>query len=385
MANAFPYILLIVAYGVLTILHKYYQDVPNRTTFINILAIFIFIIFFGLRGFVAYDWTVYYWQYTFNIPTLGNLFHIAITSWPTEPGFTLLASFCKTIVNNYIVFQFVCTSLNLFLITRFFRRYTTNLSLCLMLFLTMGGLGFSIDLMRNSLAIFIWLNGIQYIEERKIIPYLAICLIAATFHVSAVAYIPMYFILHRNFNTYIVTIVFIAANIICIFHIPILKSIVVFCANITSRTAAQYIDAYMTMDSNNASVFGIGYLERLFTGMMVLCYKEKLCNLRKSNIFVNSILIYLFINLFLSEFRTISIRCSNLFIFAYWIIWQDLAKCIYHKGNKILYVLFIASYSILKTYSGNSGSMSHYYNILFDTKSHSERVLYFNKHLNDKE
>lgn len=252
-----------------------------------------------------------------------------------------------------------------------------------MLFLTMGGLGLSIDLMRNSLAIFILLNGIQFIEGKKIVPYLAICLTAASFHASALAYIPMYFILNRNFNKYIVVILFIAANIICICHIPVLKSIVIFCANITSRTAAQYIDAYMNMD-NNPSTFGIGYIERLFTGLMVLCYREKLYNLRKSNIFINSILLYLFVNLFLSEFRTISVRCSNLFIFAYWIIWQDLAKCIYHKENKILYIMFIACYSILKTYSGNSGNMSQYYNVLVDTKSHSERVLYFNRYLNDK-
>lgn len=194
----------------------------------------------------------------------------------------------------------------------------------------------------------------------------------------------MYFILNRKFNKQFVITIFIVANIVCIYHIPLLKSIVMFCANLTSRTAAQYIDTYMSMQSDNTSAFGIGYLERLFTGVIVLCYRDKLCNLRKTNILANSILLYLFINLFLSEFRTISVRCSNLFIFAYWIVWQDLAKCLYHKGNKILYLLFIASYCLLKTYSGNSGTMSQYYNILIDTKSHSERVLYFNKHLNDK-
>lgn len=384
MAYAYPYILLMTIYGVLAILHKYYQDVPNRTSLMNALAIIIFILFFGFRGFVAYDWSIYYWLYTFNIPEIGKLVTVPFAKWPTEPGFTILASICKTIINNYFVFQFVCTSLNLFLILRFFKRYTNNFSACLLLFLPMGGIQFCTDLMRNSLAIFIFLNGIQFIEKKKLIHYLAICLLASSFHMSAFAYIPMYFILNRKFNKQIVIIIFIVANIVCICHIPLLKSIVVFCANITSRTAAQYIDAYMSMDSNNASAFGIGYLERLFTGVMVLCYRDKLRNLRKTNILVNSILLYLFINLFLSEFRTISVRCSNLFIFAYWIVWQDLAKCIYHKGNKILYLLFIASYCLLKTYSGNSGTMSLYYNILIDTKSHSERVLYFNKHLNDK-
>ena len=73
MAYAYPYILLITIYGVLAILHKYYQDVPNRTSLMNALAIIIFILFFGFRGFVAYDWSVYYWLYTFNIPEIDKL------------------------------------------------------------------------------------------------------------------------------------------------------------------------------------------------------------------------------------------------------------------------------------------------------------------------
>ncbi len=384
MANAFPYLLLVIFYGVLAILHKYFLESSEKVKYINILTIFVFIIFFGLRGFVAYDWTVYYSLFYERIPKLGQLFTIPPSKWAVEPGFVLLASTCKTLFTDYIVFQFICTTINICLLVRFFSRYTKNLPACMVLFITMGGIGFSTDLIRNSLSIFIFLNGIEFIEKKRFIPYLLICLCSASFHNSGLAYIPMYIILNRKFNKYILLTIFIIANAICILHIPVFKNLISLFVNIISPKMAQYMDTYMSYDASNTSAFNIGFLERLFTGVMVFCYINKLRELRKSNILVNSMFIYLFINLFLSEFRTISIRCSNLFVFAYWIIWQDLIKCIYYKGNKILYMVFIGCYCLLKAYSGNSGPMSQYYNVLFDYKTHTERTLYFRQHLNDK-
>ena len=383
MANSFPYILLIIFYGVLAILHKYFQDAPKKKTFINILAISTFVFFFGFRGFVAYDWTIYFSFFT-KAPTIDKLVTLPFNQWQIEPGFLIVTSLCKTILpNSYIFFQITFTTINVLLVCRFFKKYTDNIPACLTLFLPMGGTEFSIDLMRNSIAIFIFLNGIEFIQNKKLIPYLLICALAVSFHNSAIAYIPLYFVLNRKINKYVLLGIFCAANVICILHIPILKSIVLLFANILSPTTAQYIDAYMNYETQGVSTFNIGYLERLFTGIMLFCYIDKLRELRKTNILINSLFIYLFINLFLSEFRTISVRCSNLFIFAYWIVWQDLYKCLYYKGNKILYLLFIGCYCILKTYSGNSNAMAQYYNVLIDTKSHNERVIYFRQHQND--
>lgn len=383
MAYSFPYILLIIFYGVMAILHKYFQDFPKKKTFINILSIVMFVFFFGFRGFVAYDWTIYFSIFT-NTPTLDKLFTLPYNQWKHEPGFLILTSLCKTILpNSYIFFQVTFNTINIVLVCRFFKKYTDNIPACLTIFLPLGGTDFSVDLIRNSIAIFIFLNGIGFIEKKKFIPYIIICLIAASFHTSALAYIPLYFILNRRINKYVLLGIFCAANVICILHIPILKNLVLIFANILSPSAAQYIDAYMSYETQGVSTFNIGYLERLFTGIMLFCYIDKLRELRRNNILINSMFIYLFINLFLSEFRTISVRCSNLFIFAYWIIWQDFYKCLFYKGNKILYLLFVGCYCLMKTYSGNSNSMAQYYNVLFETKSHNERVLYFRQHQND--
>ena len=384
MINALPYIFLIIIYGGLSILHKYFQKSPKKRNYINILSVVIFVIFFGLRGFIAYDWVVYYSVFH-ETPTISKLLQTPYIQWTIEPGFLILVSLCKTIYpNNYIFFQAICTTLNILLITHFLKKYTYNIPICLIIFIAMGGRDFSLDIIRNSISIAIFINGIEFLEKRKIIPYTIICLIAASFHNSALIYIPMYFVLNRNFNRYILISIFVAANVICILHIPLLKNLVLLFANLLSPSAALYIDTYMSFDKGTTSLFGIGYLERLLTGILVLCYLNKLRNLRKSNVLINSMFFYLFINLFLSEFRTISTRCSYLFVYAYWIIWIDLYKCLYYKSNKIIYIICIGFYCIIKTYSGNNDPMYQYYNVLFDQKSHNERILYFRKNQNKK-
>lgn len=389
MANAYPYLLLLVAFGFLAVANQYFAGASiagakGKRTATCIVALLLFVFFFGFRGFVAYDWTAYTETFA-NLPDLPSFFHADNSRFKTEPGFLLLVATCKTLVPNYLFFQIVCTLINTTLLTLFIRRYTQNLPAVLVLYITMSGLDFSIDLMRNSLSIFIFLNAIPLIEKRRLVPYLLVCLLAATFHTSALAYLPMYFVLGRRWNKKLMAVVLLAVNIVCVFRLPIVKTLATMAAGLLSPTAAQYIDTYISYQAQGSSI-GIGYAEKLFTGVMLLCYIDKLRALRGTNVLVNSLFLYLTINLSLSEFRTISVRCSNLFVFAYWIVWLDLAKCLYYKSNKILYVIFISLYCLLKTYSGCSGSMSQYYNVLLENSDggHNARFIYFRQHQNDK-
>lgn len=382
MEYAYPYLLLVLAFGILAVCGNYYKSSSEKTTYINMLSIILFVLFFGLRGYVAYDWTSY--CPAFNaLPDLHTILTLSVLKWPWEPGFMMFGIFCKWIYPNYIFFQFTISLLNAILIFRFFGKYVDNIPFALLLFCTMGGFEISINLLRNSVAIFLFLNSINYIIDKKPLPYFAICALACTFHLSSLAYFPMYFILNRKMKYSIMLTVFLAANAIYLLHIPILKSIVLLFADILMPSTKLWIEAYLTMDATTGSVLSIGYIERLLTGVLLFCYMDKLRTLRRSNIFVNSMFFYLCIFLFLSEFRTISVRCSYLFVFAYWITWIDLTKCFTYRNNKILFMSFIGIYSLLKVGIGNNTAMSDYYNILFENKTYNERLIFFRRHFND--
>ena len=66
------------------------------------------------------------------------------------------------------------------------------------LYLCFGGIIMSTNLMRNTIAIMIFINAIKYIDERKPIQFFLLCILAITFHLSALMYLPTYFFLHKE-------------------------------------------------------------------------------------------------------------------------------------------------------------------------------------------
>ena len=171
MEYSIPYLALIVFFSILA---WWSNDTKNekirkRLTW---LALGVFLFFFGFRGFCFYDWTEYYrvfmtWKW-WELPKTD------ISDWQYEPGFMVLMLTCKSISSNYFFFSFVCAAINLILFARFLSHYVENTPLALIIYLAMGGLVMSTDLMRNSIAIMLFLNALPYLEARRPIPYFLI-------------------------------------------------------------------------------------------------------------------------------------------------------------------------------------------------------------------
>ena len=382
MQTALPYILLVVFYGVMA-LYQYSRDDEKIRPYINVACLLVFLIFFGMRGFIFYDWMSYFPLYN-HISDIGALTQTHFLKWEAEPGFLALILICKWIYPSYHFFVFTCTLINTCLLYNFLNSRIKYVPLGMLIFVCMGGIELSTDLMRNSISILIFTNSLVFIEKRKFLPYLCLCLLGASFHVSSFAYIPIYFILNKSFKKWHIATVLIIANIVYLLHIPVFKSIVSLVAGIIMPSTQLWIDTYMEMDPNTGSAISIGYLERLFTCVILFCYIDKLRELRNnSSIYINSIVLYLFLFLFLSEFKTISMRVSFLFIFGYWIIWYDLFKCFHYSNNRWLFTAFVAIYCILKTYGTCRNPLAEYDNVLFGIKTYTERVVLFRRHFED--
>ena len=204
------------------------------------------------------------------------------------------------------------------------------------------------------------------------------------FHSSGWTFIPLYFVLNRQINKWILFSLFILSATIYVFHIPILGNIISLFAGGLTDASQNYIDQYLNMDKET-SIWGIGFIEKLFTASLTLIYIDKLRSLRpNSNIYINSLFLCITSFLLLSEFRTISMRVSTLFVYGYWIIWIDLIKCSNNQTNRKLYILFIAIYCLLKTYSSNSAAVNKYENVLLGSMNFSERLIFFRQHFFDK-
>lgn len=376
-----PYILLICIYGILGLGFEKTESENIRKRLI-FLCVSILVFFFGFRGFCFYDWTVYYVEFLHY--NLIDLFKLPISDWPFEPGFTILMLTSKAIYNDYHFLVLVCTVIDTILLIRFLRKYIVNIPLALMICIAMNGLGLLTDLMRNSIAILIFANTLEWVEKRKPIPYFFACAVAITFHLSAVFYLPFYFFLHRKLNKWVFLGIFIVGNIIYLVHIPVFLSVVNLIIGFINPTLQNKISEYMELMPDASFKLSIGYLERLLTGGLVFCYFNKLRMIRKGNdIFINSILTYLALFFFFSEFQVISVRMSYLFSFGYWIIWMDLIKCFSIRNNRRLFLAFLGIYCIFKINGQTNYLITKYDNVLLGAQPYHIRVYIYNKNYNE--
>lgn len=380
MQYSIPYIILIIFYGVAAIFWDSLKDESIQKR-IGAVCIFVFVFFFGLRGYVFDDWIVY--TEIFRKADFSN-FPLFLETNNMEPGFLVWVAFTKTIVDNYHFFVFLCSIVNTALLIRFLNRYSINLPLGLMLYVCMGGLHMSMNLMRNSIAILLFVNSIPFIQRRQAVKYFSMCILAATFHVSAVLYMPLYFFLHRNCNKWLYLTLFLTANVILLMHIPILQSIIDLVVGYISPSMQMHIDSYMEKATNIGFKISIGYLERFFSGMMIFFYMDKLKSIRQENVMMlNSILLYYMMFFLFSEFDEISLRLSYLFIFAYWVLWADIIECFVYKNNRRLFIAFVYIYCLFKIIGNTNFITARYDNLLFGIQSYQERLYIHNRNNKD--
>ena len=382
MIYSVPYVLLIIFYGILAVYYQGQKE-ENIKLRIRIVCATVLILFFGFRGFICDDWINYYpaFQKCTYADVNVNIFAYKNIQWHMEPGFTLLMCVCKSIVPNFHFFVFVCTCVNTALLFLFFRNRIENIPLAIILYLCFYGYLMSTNLMRNAIAILIFINAIKFIESRKPLPYFALCTLALSFHISSLLYFPLFFIYNIKTNKWIFLSLFIIGNVVFLFHIPIFLKIAAILMGDSDGRLQAMVESYTSGNLAEAKTISIGYLERVFTGILVFCYYESLVLMRKENvIFINAFLTYILLSFFLSEFGELSLRISNLFSFAYWILWGDLLHCFSIEHNRKLFLIFMTFYCILKMIGTTNMITSEYDNVLFGAKSYEERLYIHNRY-----
>ncbi|MCR5313859.1 MAG: EpsG family protein, partial [Bacteroidaceae bacterium] len=144
------------------------------------------------------------------------------------------------------------------------------------------------------------------------------------------------------------------------------------------------IEAYT--DVSGGFVISIGYLERLLTGILIICYYDKLKEIRPKNVmFINLSILYFILFFFFSEFEIMSRRLSNLFVVSYWVLWSDMIKCFTFENNKKLFVTFLSLYCIMRVIISTNGPIKEYENILFGAKSYQERLYIYRQNYQEEE
>lgn len=166
------------------------KDAKRRAIFLGIA----FIILAGLsavRYSVGYDYSYGYaphYQLVLDNPQWS------IKDIHFEPAYGLLEKATSLLSQNYQMIFVTSSILMIALIMFYYYKASPNATISVFLFLGLCQYYCSLNLIRNTLAAIICMFAFPFLKKKKIIPYILIVLVAATFHKSALLMIAFYFI-----------------------------------------------------------------------------------------------------------------------------------------------------------------------------------------------
>lgn len=344
-------------------------------------ALFCFVIFIGLRGFVSTDWLHYYPYYN-GISTNGSFDYryFAKTGW--EIGVPYLMYIIKRCGFDYFGYCFISTFFDFIILYNFFKSYLNKyLLLGFLFFLLFGGLNIEFNLLRCSKAIDMFLISLKFInKKRHFVLFFIINYIGYLFHTAALFYVLFYILYHIKIfeNKKVVIILWIVGLLIYIlkfgFLFRILNLISIFLpARI--RWLVKHYAALATITGTYS--FGFGFIERFLSFGLLLYYSDLFIDNTKLKPFYIMSIIYFYIYLYCYEVYIIVERLGIQVIAFYWIlfpiIYQNLSK-----KKKCYFLLILLFYSLLKIYATYGNNFQFLYeNILINKPNYYYRVQNF--------
>lgn len=287
-----------------------------------IFSLLLLILFFGLRGYIGYDWYSYKPNFD-KMVTIGELLkgNTQVLHSGYELGFQIYTSFIKTLTNNYFIYNFINVSVDFIILYFVIKRFSKYPILSLLLFFGIYGVALEIDMIRNAKSIMLFLLSIKYIEERKILNFGVLNILGILFHYSSIFYLPMYFILNVKWNKKFILFLFILGNIYYLSDIRIVMRIIKEYNTFLPTGIGAKLSGYFSIIPLDFPLgFSLYYFERVI--MFLLCWfvSDNLKNKKYGNIMLNSLYISIFFFLYLSEFSIVAMRFGLLFIYSYWFI-----------------------------------------------------------------
>lgn len=158
------------------------QKVGDMVFYIFICILLIFIA--GLRYRIGGDSIGYENEYR-NLPTLAHLGAFRFNSIRWEPGFTMLMIFSKTFSSDFTLFQFLHATIVNSIIFWFIFKNTENKFICAFLYCIGMYLNFNTEVLRESLAVCVFLLAWPFFRKGQWIFYYLLCSFACFFHTSA--------------------------------------------------------------------------------------------------------------------------------------------------------------------------------------------------------
>ena len=277
-----------------------------------------------------------------------------------EIGFKLFASFVRMFTDDYIFMNLFAEFIVLISIYHFYRKYTSQLLLAVMVYFASVALLGDMTVVRQMLAVSMFIWALDYLDKSKVKTTIFV-LLAFSFHYASIVCLMFLVIYHAKDKLrglYCVAFVFIIVSI------PlggITSTILDFLSGFSNLGfAIKFKLTQYTKEFSEAEVsIGIGTLERLLFCSLIIVFYKKIKEKFGSLMYVplSLYLCNLLLSAFFSDMLTFYLRFRYFFIFSTPIVFVLLCGII--KQKWIVPVVFII-YTTLWTYLVISSNTNQY-------------------------
>ncbi|KUJ50598.1 EpsG family protein [Chryseobacterium sp. JAH] len=179
------YIVILILLTVFTLIFDF-RKIKIKDNSIYYFLLFIFILISGLRWKVGGD-TIAYQSVFKGIPTLKGLVNdFSNSNYTFEPLFTISLSIVKTFTDEFWVFQIIHAVFVNTIIFRFIKKYCEYKFFALLLYFFLYFVYFNMEILRESIAVSIFLLMYPLMEKKKLKKYYVLNIIAILFHYSSI-------------------------------------------------------------------------------------------------------------------------------------------------------------------------------------------------------
>lgn len=321
---------------------------------IGAFAILIPILVCGLRYNVGTDYISYQQWFSYYLSHKLSLKN-------DEIGFGVLIKVIQLVTQNpQFLFLIVAIIINI-VIMIFIRKHTEFFELGYFLFIVLYFYYSSFNILRQWIAIAIFLYAIRYIYNKNLKKYLLCIFVACTFHKTAIITIPMYFILNMKLNKK--NIIIVSLTILMLY--VGLDTILLKVNSIFNINTTKYLNYFNKDDTIGAN----GYAYSIITMMtlLIILFTKKQYLLKNEHGKEDIIMLVFMLEFSIMGINSMIFSRLQLYFLPYLVvIIPNILKVIIKKQRKFVYaVIMILGFAYMyRSLTINGGNPLPYQSIL---------------------
>lgn len=319
-----------------------------------VVSFFVLVFFASFRYAIGFDYFSYRRIYELaSKKTFRELFTLHLH----EPLLYFVCRFFCLLGCSYHGFLFCINSFLFFTAMQFIRRYSRLPWISVYLFITLQFLSFSMNLLRQSIAVSFFLLSYPYLKSRKIVPYTILILVGGLFHNSLLVMWSLYIFLPRKNSRRFWIGVFVLTALVYVLFDPLFAVVRPYLV----KRYANYLGSYYWQPNKWSYVFPpAGY------AALIVIFRNRISEPERRAVYVNGAVYQFLISLFITKHFILERFAVYPFVFSLIAVpeiidsyqkkkTKDKKHCWEYYGILAVFLIFGAAYFFFAAVKGYHG------------------------------